>query len=121
MKKILNLTQHPATPEQIQAGVVEPANKERVKTLLTFDELPSTAELYKRAAELARICQQHGTELAMVGGAPFFMRPLHIHLDARGIAPLYAFSKRESVEEKLADGTVKKTAVFKHIGFVGGG
>lgn len=104
----------------MEVGVIEPTNKERVKTLLTFDQLPAEAELYKRAAELARICQQHKVELAMVGGAPFFMRPLHIHLDARGITPLYAFSKRESVEQTQPDGTVKKTAVFKHIGFVGG-
>lgn len=54
----------------------------------------------------------------MVGGAPFFMAPLEAALRAVNIIPVYAFSKRESVEEKQPDGSVKKTQVFKHAGFV---
>lgn len=30
----------------------------------------------------------------------------------------YAFSRRESVETQLPDGSVKKSSVFRHIGFV---
>ena len=33
---ILNLTHHAATPEQVEAGVVEPTEKARVQELLTF-------------------------------------------------------------------------------------
>ena len=36
----------------------------------------------------------------------------------RGIVPLYAFSRREVVETPLPDGSVKKTQVFRHLGFV---
>lgn len=40
MKKVLNLTQHALTSEQLEAGVCEPtpADKETIKALLTFDK-----------------------------------------------------------------------------------
>ena len=37
---------------------------------------------------------------------------------ASRLVPIYAFSVRESVEETLPDGTVHKTACFRHKGFV---
>ena len=82
--KILNLTQHKATPEQITAGVIEPAeeDKQMIQKLLTFKDLPTPEEIYEK------------------------------------VKPLYAFSKREVVEEQLPDGSVRKTQVFKHLGFV---
>jgi len=47
------------------------------------------------------------------------MGPPETALAERGIAPLYAFSMRESAEETQADGTVIKKNRFKHLGFVG--
>lgn len=47
------------------------------------------------------------------------MSTLEKALQYTGITPVYAFSKRESKEEKLPDGSVKKINVFKHVGFVG--
>jgi len=38
-------------------------------------------------------------------------------LRVRGIVPLYAFSRRESIEEKTDDGT-RKISVFRHLGFI---
>ena len=46
------------------------------------------------------------------------MPPLEKALRGLGIRPLYAFSVRESVEETLPDGSVRKVAVFRHKGFV---
>jgi hypothetical protein len=43
--KILNLTQHEATKEQVAAGGVEPLDKEAVQRLLTFNNLPRSARL----------------------------------------------------------------------------
>ncbi len=40
------------------------------------------------------------------------------NLAYRGITPLYAFTRRESVEEVLPDGSTRKTAVFRHAGFI---
>jgi len=112
---ILNLTQHQGTPEQ---GVVEPTEKGRVQALLTFSSLPSREEISERAAELAAIAEAAGATAAMIGGAPYLMAPLEASLRGRGIRPLYAFSVRESVETTDPDGTVRKTAVFRHKGFV---
>ena len=55
---------------------------------------------------------------AMIGGAPYLMAELEKELWHFGIEPVYAFSRRESVETVGENGEVTKTAVFKHIGFV---
>jgi hypothetical protein len=116
--KVINLTQHKATPDQIEVGVVEPKKKHEVAILLTFTELPMSSEIKERAASLAEIAKEENAQYAMIGGAPFLMVELHHALLQRGITPLYAFSKRESIEETLPDGSVKKTQIFKHAGFV---
>jgi len=115
---ILNLTQHAATAEQLLAGVVEPhpAAKLTVKEVLTFEELPSAALILQRAETLAMYASDHTH--VMIGGAPFFMGPLEQALRRRGVTPLYAFTRRETEEVHQPDGSVKKTAVFKHAGFV---
>lgn len=116
--KILNLTQHAATPDQIAAGVVEPADKQLVQALITFDELPSAKELVAKAKALAQMAAYDRFDTVMIGGAPYFMTPLERALRERGIKPLYAFSKRESVEEVQQDGSIKKIQVFRHAGWV---
>jgi len=119
--RLINLTQHPATKEQMEAGVIEPANKDKIRKLLTFNELPTKEELRTRAKALVDhiIVYEKGTfDAAMIGGAPFFMSVLEDALRRMGIIPLYAFSKREVVEKTLPSGEVVKTQVFKHLGFV---
>lgn len=137
---ILNLTQHTATPEQIAAGVVEPTPEQRAEIvrLLTFDELPDSDDIRDRAYELALIARQiidakfaqmsreerdlelrHGSGIcAMIGGAPFLMAALADELAKVSIHALFAFSMRESIEDVQPDGSVRKTAVFRHKGFV---
>ena len=46
------------------------------------------------------------------------MAALEAALREKGLTPVYAFSLRESVEETLEDGTVRKVNRFKHLGFV---
>jgi hypothetical protein len=116
--KILNLTQHPAAPEQIAAGVVEPRSKEEVQNLLTFESLPTRDEILTRAEKLADIAAASGYTAAMIGGAPYFMSALERALVAKGVRPLYAFSRRVVVETVRPDGAVEKKGVFKHAGFV---
>ncbi len=124
---ILNLTQHPATPAQIAAGVVDlPANeREVVSKLLTFEALPKEGEVFDRAYALAAAASESlgrmGVEVfgqVMIGGASWLMSALETALRDTGIEPLYAFSLRESVEQPQADGTVKKVNIFRHAGFV---
>lgn len=114
----LNLTQHDATLDQIAAGVVEPDNKARVRQLLTFEEMPSFRDVLERAAALATIAKESGCAFAMIGGAPFFMAPLEDALEDVGVGPRYSFTRRESEEVPQGDGTVRKTQVFKHVGFL---
>lgn len=116
--RILNLTQHVATADQVAAGVVEPADKHLVQALITFENLPDTNELKAKAAALAQMVAYDRFDTAMIGGAPYFMAPLEASLQAAGIVPVYAFSKRVSVDEVQADGSIKKTQVFRHAGFV---
>lgn len=113
----VNLTQHNALPEQ---GCIEPSEEtqKEVRNLITFNEIPSDLEMRTRAVRIAEIASESGADSAMIGGAGYFQRYLEEELLARGIEPVYAFSKRESVEAVQEDGSVKKTFVFRHAGFV---
>ncbi len=127
---IINLTQHQATAEQLAAGVQDLPETERAAlvALLTFDSLPDRAEIEARAHDLAELACFNGLAgddgddphpaQAMIGGAPYLMAALEAELRARSIAPVYAFSTRESVEQSQADGSVRKVNVFRHAGFV---
>ena len=117
--KILNLTQHTASPEQLSSGVVEPTPelKVKIKELLTFNSLPAQNEILGRALALAGLVETLDEEFshAMIGGAPFFMSALEKELREIGVTPLYAFSQR--VVEEKEDGSEKKV-FFRHEGFV---
>jgi len=120
MMKIVNITQHTAVSDQLAAGVVELNADLRlvVSGLLTFDSLPTKAEILERAEKLAQLVESEGFTTAMIGGAPWFMAELERQLAKVGVKAVYAFSQRVSVED-IVDGTVIKRAIFKHVGFVG--
>lgn len=124
---IINLTQHVATPAQQEAGVIDLPEEERaeLRELLTFGDLPTQEQIAERAAALADLAAMAGDgavvglgDAAMIGGAPYLMAPLERALRARGVTPLYAFSRRESAETTLPDGSIRKVQVFVHLGFV---
>ena len=127
---ILNLTQHPATPEQLAAGVVDLPIKIRQAVIgrLTVDSLPTRQEIEARCADIAMLAVHNGfggddaddphPVQAMIGGAPWMMACLEGALLDQGIAPVYAFSVRESIEQEQPDGSVRKINVFRHAGFV---
>lgn len=127
---ILNLTQHTATLEQKEAGVVDLPETHRrdLKILLTFDEIPPRHEIEDRAHDIALLAvhndlgPENGDDphpaQAMIGGAPFLMTALEDALRDQGVEPVYAFSRRESVEKPDGKGGVIKSAVFRHMGFV---
>lgn len=120
---IVNLTQHQPTKEQVEAGV-SPASAE-VAALLNFTEMPAEEDIIERAAALALAAKRAvvggNIPQAMIGGAPYLMASLEKALRRQGIVPVYSFTARESVEEVQSDGSVKKTAVFRHIGFIEAG
>lgn len=118
---IVNLTQHVATAGQVAEGVISlpPREDQELKKLLTFNTLPTRDEVAARAAAIAALAAESGVAAAMIGGAPYLMAPLEKALQERGIAPLFAYSERRSVETTdPTTGGVTKTAVFVHLGFV---
>lgn len=117
---IINLTQHAASAEQLNAGVIEPLRKDLIKKELNFDDLPTEEEILERADRLANLAENEGEHVtaALIGGAPYLMAPLERALRQRNITPLYAFSRRESVERTLKNGKVEKTTIFRHLGFI---
>ena len=128
---IINLTQHPATQEQKDAGVrdVAPELQGKLRQLLTFDTLPTIQELRGRAYQLFQLFEDVTLDdnweterqfwpSVMIGGAPYLMSHLEECFLSSGICVVYAFSQRKSVEEHQADGSVVKRTVFVHEGFV---
>lgn len=120
--RIINLTQHASTPDQRAAGVfdLDEVDKERLVELLTFTSLEDcdAHEIKSRATQIVALALKHKPDAAMIGGALWLIAPLAKALRKHGIKPLFAFSKRESVETTDDDGNVVKKSVFKHRGFV---
>lgn len=126
---ILNLTQHPATKEQLNAGVIDlPENqRQQLSEMLTFDSMPSSGEVQQRAANIVYYAQEWMVQLGivciagpavMIGGAPYLMCPLERFLTEAGFIPVYAYSERASTEQMQPDGSVRKVNTFRHAGFV---
>lgn len=75
---IINCTQHNATPEQLQAGVVDIIPVAKRNEALTFESLPTTEDIRDHADTVVKMVSgvaEVGT-LVMIGGAPFFMGSL---------------------------------------------
>jgi len=115
---ILNLTRHGATPQQLEAGVVESSDKTLVRELSTFDDFPTEGKILLRAYDLAEYARMEGPRKAMISGPPYLMSRLEAELIAHNIQPVYAFSGRVSVDEVQPDGSVVKKTVFRHVGFI---
>lgn len=134
---IINLTQHKMTADQYQYNGTKlkeltyeiPEEQEdhekELKALLNFHELPSKDAINLRVMQITAFALNHfmgaaieNNRYALIGGAPYLTAPLAEALKKVGIVPLYAFSKRESVETTQPDGSVVKTSVFKHAGYV---
>lgn len=68
MRRIIKLTQHVATPEQVAEGVFEPQDRVEIGRLLNFERRPDRAEVRARAGALAEIAAASGADAAMLGG-----------------------------------------------------
>ena len=134
---VLNLTQHQMTPEQYEYNGVklkelyfeikeeQEDHEKELKALLNFHELPTRDTINLRVMQITEFALNYfmgadvqNNRYALIGGAPYLTAPLAEALKRVGITPLYAFSKRESVETVQPDGSVIKTSVFKHAGYI---
>lgn len=118
---IVNLTQHEATRDQEEIGVIDLLPDERAELIdaLTFNEAPTQLEIAERARKIAQLAvKATPCKRAMIGGAPYLMPALEQELRRVGIQPVYAFSKRVSIDQPQPDGSVKKISAFKFEGLV---
>lgn len=117
--KIVNLTQHNPTQEQIQAGVfnLPQRNYDSIKELITFSSDYTYETLLDVAQRIRAVLKYDGIKAAMIGGMPSFMPVLEKELLDNGISVYYAKSERVSEDQAQEDGTVRKVAIFKHAGF----
>lgn len=121
IEPVINLTQHEPTPDQkaiIHNWVdLTDAEKAYVKKNLTFrPQEVSKYAIMGRAAMLATLAKEKGAKYAHIGGAPYLMTHLEDCLKQAGIVPLYSLTERVT-EERVIDGEVVKTSVFKCTGF----
>nr|DAX41549.1 MAG TPA: hypothetical protein [Caudoviricetes sp.] len=121
IEPVINLTQHEPTDDQkaiIHNWVdLSEAEKAYVKKNLTFRPQEVTKYvIIGRAAMLATLAKEKGAKYAHIGGAPYLMAHLEDCLKQAGIVPLYSLTERVT-EERVIDGEVVKTSVFKCAGF----
>lgn len=116
--KLVNLTQHDLTMEQMANNTVMKVDRNKVSELLTFTKLPDVDDINYKAYYLAHLAKESGATHALIGGAPYLMSELERALKRVKIVPVYSFSERVSQERLGTNGSVVKTNVFKHIGFI---
>ena len=121
---MLNLTQHALTAEQWRDGAVEPEAdvKEEIQKLITFDRsvIEHPEQIWNRAKALVSLIKREYplVNQAVVGRALYFMPALVRELKEAGIQPFFSYTDRVSQETHNPDGSVTKTLVFKHLGWV---
>lgn len=130
----INLTQHETSAEQVAEverkgyAPLQFTSIERtaVRSMLTFESLPSKGEVQLAANALANIVKELANArdaslqetAVMIGGAPYLMGPLTETLKMLGVSVYFSFSQRVSEEHVNEAGETIKTNVFKHVGFV---
>lgn len=115
---IYNFTQHETIPYQKKFNIVDVPNQEYLKSLLTFDVLPDSDELEKRAILIADYATEIGAKQIMIGGALYLMPYLIDELNKRNIISYFAFSKRVNKEIIVNDETVIKKSKFLMEGLI---
>lgn len=121
---MLNITQHTATKEQMEDGVIEPSPeiKAQIQKLITFDKtvMSEPEQIWNRAKALVTLVKREYPEIhkVMIGGALYFMPALTQEFKEHGYEVFFSYTDRVSQETHNPDGSVTKTLVFKHLGWV---
>lgn len=117
--RILNLTQHRCTREQLEDGIENVLEKHRdqLERLLTFPSDYTLTCLSLSAKALAQLAHQLGYEAVMIGGMPALMSHLEREMMAMDISVGYARSERVSIDKPLPDGSgTEKVSIFRYCG-----
>lgn len=109
------------TQDQLEAGGVNVPAAQSANNLQDFMAVPSESDLKYRANELMRLAIEAGAERGdgvMIAGAMYFIPALVQAARNSGFTPTFSFTQRKAVEDKLPDGSVKLSYVFKHESWV---
>ena len=96
--QIINLTKHPATPEQILAGVVDLPDQVRkdIKKWTFFPHVPTLHDIGVAASEIVKHLEdvEINTEMVLIGGgAPWLLPTLRSMLVNMGKRPMMLYTK----------------------------
>jgi len=117
--RILNLTNHSATPAQQQLGLVDIAEqREYICQLLSFAKIPDVDDIEQRCHKLVGLTLQLEFRAAHLGGATYLTPQLHHMLIANGVDVYYSYSKRQSSEYENQNGEIEKKSIFSFENFV---
>lgn len=127
IKQFINLSNHPTSkwsPEQRAA--VFPADARVIDiSFPQVDPCLSAIQVYELAEKYMYLCvdecnkndiSSNETVVHIMGELGFVYQCVKL-LIREGFIPLHSTTSRETVEEKLPDGTIKKTAIFKFVQF----
>ena len=118
MSKFLNVTNHQLTAAQLQDIINNGFEVVELPPELKTQWGQLNVDNWRDAVEAvwSFICKEE-VEAAMIAGYAPAVFNLVNQSDRAGVEALYADTARESIETTLEDGSVRKTAVFKHKGF----
>ncbi len=113
---------HTPLPEQGEGFVLlSQMGEEGAELQAQLNNTPAdTGVLEELAKKLLKFAESNSADLYQPGGSPAFQAVLgRVHLSLNStVGVFYAHSVRESKEEKLPDGSIKKVAVFRHQGWI---
>lgn len=130
--RVINLTQHPFSKDQIAefklAGISDENiidTNDVVKNIITFngdnvdvDTIQEKANQMQKYVKQFRDYNNYVLGYAMVGGAPFFQQAVNQACLNIGFTPLAAYTERDVVEEIGPYGVIMKSSKFIHKGFL---
>ena len=115
--RIYNLTKHKFTAEQqADATCVEVPAAQDPK-LQDFSAPPTNEEMETRASQLMQLAIDAGAEEkdhVLIASAMYFIPYLIEAAKEADLVPTFSFTKRQSKETKLEDGSIKQEYIFRH-------
>jgi hypothetical protein len=120
--RVINLTKYRATPDQIEAGVLDVTDSlfGQLRVALTFDKPPTPDEIIKRSQAIVDVAREADNVNVMIGGDLWMIPIIERLLYTNGFSVWYPLSKIVFKHVTKHDGTIEKMMVFHHEGFVSG-
>lgn len=118
---MISILAHKLTPEQVAELGSEPTHIRDIDPVLAgqIANCPGDAvALGVMASDLCRRAADDDDGRILAGsGSPAFTARLGIRAQRFNVTLVFAHSERVSIDEPQPDGSVKKTAIFKHVKF----